>query len=286
MPSALQKSIQKLDHVQQRHHVSAFVYAVVKRYGEDRAGYEAALLTYYAFLALFPLLLVLTTLLQIIATSHPQLQSNILTNVTNNFPVLGGQLSAHVHSLHRNGLAVVTGLLFIFYGVRGVADVFRNGVSHIWEIPRSELPGFPVSTLKSLSVVVVGGLGGIAASVAAGLTTAAGSPLPLRLLALLANLIILFCLFAVLFQLSLPRRISFQEIRTGSAAAAIGLVILQSLGGYLLGRELRSLDALYSYFALALGLIFWIYLQAQIIYYAAEISVVKYRRLWPRSFNS
>jgi YihY family inner membrane protein len=282
----LQRSIQKLDRLQQRHHFSAFAYAVIKRYGEDQAGYQAALLTYYAFLALFPLLLVLTTLTQIIATAQPGLQANVITSVTNTFPVLGGQLSAHVHSLHKNGLALVTGLLFVVYGTRGVADVFRNGVNHIWQVPRSEQGGFPQSALKSLTIMTVGGAGIIVASVTAGLTAAAGHAWPFRLMSFAVNLIILYWIFMLLFRISLPRRIPHRELRTGAAAAAVGLVILQSAGSYLLSRELKSLDALYSYFALALGLIFWIYLQAQIVYYSAEIAVVKSRRLWPRSFSS
>lgn len=284
--NTLQKTIHQLDRLQQRHHFSAFTYAVIKRYSEDQAGYQAALLTYYAFLALFPLLLVLTTLLQITTTSQPGLRTDVITSVTNTFPVLGGQLSAHVHSLHKNGLALITGLLFVFYGARGVADVFRNGLNHIWQVPRNEQSGFPQSTLKNLATMIIGGLGIIAASVAAGITAAAGHPWPLRLLSLAVNLLIVYGVFLVLFKFNLPRRTAHTELRTAAALAAIGLVILQSVGSYLLARELKSLDALYSYFALALGLLFWIYLQAQIIYYSAEIAVVKDRQLWPRSFNS
>ena len=272
----LRRRFQQLDRLQQRHSPLAFGYAVIKRYGEDQAGHQAALLTYYAFLALFPLLLVLATLTQIIATSHPHLQTTIINSVTNNFPILGNQLSAHVHGLHKNGLALLTGLLFVFYGARGVADVFRAGVNHIWHIPKAEQLGFPQSLFKSLVIMMVGGAGFIVASVATGTGCRWWSLAPgLRLLVLAANVLILFGLFTLLFQLSLPRRIGFRDTAVASAAAAAGLVILQIAGGYLLRRELLRLDALYSYFALALGLIFWIYLQAQIIYYATEIAAVK-----------
>jgi hypothetical protein len=36
-------------------------------------------------------------------------------------------------------------------------------------------------------------------------------------------------------------------------------------------------------FGLVLGLLAWLYLQAQITLYAVELNVVKARRLWPRS---
>jgi YihY family inner membrane protein len=283
--NTLQWSVQKLDRLQQRHHLSAFTYAVIKRYGEDQGAHQAALLTYYAFLALFPLLLVLTTLLQIIAVHQPRLQADIITSVTNTFPVLGDQLSAHVHSLHKTGLALIIGMVFVFYGARGVADVFRSGLSHVWGVPQREQSGFPQSTLQSLLTLVGGGLGIIIASITSGLVAAAGHTWPFRLLWLAVNLVMIYGVLLLLFRINLPRRFPYRELRTGAVAAALGLVALQSLGSYLLARELRSLDALYSYFALALGLIFWIYLQAQIVYYSAEIAVVKHRRLWPRSFS-
>jgi uncharacterized BrkB/YihY/UPF0761 family membrane protein len=85
--------------------------------------------------------------------------------------------------------------------------------------------------------------------------------------------------------MSLPKHVSLKEIRGGAAVAAIGLVLLQALGGYLLTRELKNLDALYSNFAIPLGLLFWIYLQAQMLFYAIEISSVHAQRLWPRSLT-
>jgi membrane protein len=280
-----QNSIRKFDSFQQRHHSLAFPMAVIKRYSDDQIGYQAALLTYYAFLALFPLLLVLTTLTQLIANSQPALQARIISGVTDYFPVLGGQLSAHIHSLHRNGVALVIGLLFVFYGARGVAVVFQHGVNEIWHTKSKKQRSILDSTINSFIIVIIGGVGFITASVIAGLAAAAGHEFIFRVISELVNVLILFCLFSLLYKLSLPGSVTFKETRTGSVVAAVGLVILQSIGGYLLTRELRRLDALYSYFAIALGLIFWVYLQVRIVYYSIEIATVKSRHLWPRSLS-
>jgi YihY family inner membrane protein len=277
--------IQKLDKWQQKHHFTAFIYAVIKKYGEDGAGYKAALLTYYGFLSLFPLLLLLTTITNSILRGHPDLQNTIINGLTDYFPLLGNQLSDHVHSLRANGIAFWAGVAFLLYGARGVADVWRHGIQDVWSVPRAKREGFPLGTLKNLATVIVGGLGFLLASVSAAMAAAAGHGWGFRGLSILINLLILFLLFIFLLNISLPRHISVKEIRVGAATGAIGLVILQLLGGYILSRELKSLDALYSYFALALGLLFWIYLQAQMLYYAAEIAVVSSKRLWPRSFS-
>jgi len=281
----LNATISKIDNWQLQHHWSALSYAVIKKYGEDESGRQAALLTYYAFLSLFPLLLVLTTLTSVIASNQPALQHDIIRSTTNYFPVLGSQLSNHINGLHKNGLALVIGIAFTLYGSRGVADVFRRGVQHIWQVPKAQRPGFPKTILNSLVIIVVGGFGFIVASISTGLAAAAGHGPAFRLLSVAVNLFILFWLFTFLLNICLPRHVPIKDTRAGALAAAFGLVILQALGGYLLSRELKSLDALYSYFAIALGLLFWIYLQAQMLYYAVTLAAVRAQRLWPRSIN-
>lgn len=281
----LKITIQKIDSFQRRHTVLGFPYAVVKKYSDDAAGYQAALLTYYGFLSLFPLLLVLTTLVTIIPGHDRHLQATIIESTTNYFPMLGTQLSGHVQTIHKTGPALLIGILFTFYGARGVADVFRYGVNHIWQVPYAQRDGFPKSLFKSLSLVVVGGSGFMLASLISGFAAAAGHGIIFSVLSLAINIFILFWLFLFLLQVSLPQHVTIKQTRAGAVSAAVGLVIVQVAGGYFLTRELKSLDALYSYFAIALGLLFWIYLQAQTVYYAIEITSVKSGRLWPRGIN-
>ncbi|HTB48569.1 MAG TPA: YihY/virulence factor BrkB family protein [Verrucomicrobiae bacterium] len=281
----IQKAIRNIDTFQQGHRLPGFTYAVIKKYGEDQSGYQAALLTYYSFLSLFPLLLVLTTVTDSIAHSHPHLQATIIRSMTDYFPVLGNQLSEHVHTIHKSGLALVVGIVFTLYGARGVAAVFRHGVNHIWQVPKRNQDSLPKTILKNLGLVIIGGLGFLAASISAGLAAAAGHGIAFRLLSVAVNVFILFWLFVFLLNVSLPRHVTVKETRVGAATAAVGLVILQALGSYLLVRELKSLDALYSYFAIALGLLFWIYLQAQVLYYSVEVATVHAQQLWPRSLT-
>jgi membrane protein len=275
----------RIDYFQRQNRPLAFSYAVIKKYGEDETGNLAALLTYYSFLALFPLLLVMVTLTNAILGSYSHLQQSILKSVTNYFPLLGNQLATHVHGLRANGLALIVGLLFTIYGARGVANAFRHGVQRIWHIPKKEQEGFPQSLYKSLKLIIIGGLGFVLAAISAGLASAAGHSALFRCLSIAVNIVILFWLFTFLIKTSLPKRVTVKEIQIGAGVATLGLVILQLLGNYILARELKNLDVLYSYFALALGLLFWIYLQAQVIFYAVQISVVSSRKLWPRSLD-
>lgn len=282
----IQTTVNSLDRFQQRYRLTAFVYAVIKKYGEDQAGHQAALLTYYAFLSIFPLLLVLTTITGLIAGSHPDIQRSIIQGLTNYIPVLGSQLSAHVQGIHKTGLALLIGLLFTFYGARGVADVFRNGVNHLWRVPLIKRDVFPKSLIKNSTIIVGGGLGLVLASICSGLAAAAGHGPIVRIFSILVNIAVLFGLFSWLLNTALPQHVSFKDVRAGALTAAIGLVLLQSFGALLLRSELKSLDAVYSYFAIALGLLFWLYLQSQVLYYSIEIAAVHTQKLWPRSLTS
>ena len=256
-----------------------------KKYGQDEVGYQAALLTYYGFLALFPLLLTLTTLTERLVGRYPRLESKIISGITDYFPLLGNQLSSHVHGLRSSGLALAVGILFTLYGARGVAMAFRRCVRHIWGAPRDRSENLLTSGLKNMTIIIVGGLGFMLASVSAGLAGAYGRGWMFRGLSIMVNVLVLFWLFSFLINFCLPRHVKLREIRLGAVVAAIGLVTMQYAGTYLLARQLKNLDALYSYFAVALALLFWIYLQAQILCYAIEIAVVGSRKLWPRSLD-
>lgn len=278
------KIFRRFDLWQQRHRFPAFTYAVIKKYSEDNAGREAALLTYYGFLALFPLLMILTTVTQAIVGNHPDIQNAIITNLTDYFPVMGNRLAEQVTALHRNNLALVVGILFALYGARGAADILRHTVRKLWGVPKDQTENFLKAFIKSLVIIIVGGIALLGGSILSGIAAGAGQGWEFRAVSLAINFVVLYWLFDFILNLSLPRHVKAGEIRLGALTAATGLTVLQILGGYIISRELRSLDALYSYFALSLGLLFWIYLQAQVLCYATTISVVSARKLWPRSF--
>lgn len=281
----LNTAIQKIDNYQRQHNWLGFPFAVIKKYGDDDAGYQAALLTYYGFLSLFPLLLILATVVAVIPGHSRHLQQTIIDSTTHYFPVLGTQLGGHVETIHKTGSALLFGILFALYGARGVADAFRHSVNHIWRVPRRLRTGFPKSLIQSLSLIIIGGSGFILAALISGFAAAAGRGIVFGALSVTINIFILFWLFQFLLQVSLPQHVPLKDTRAGAVSAAIGLTILQVVGGYLLTRELKSLDAVNSYFAIALGLMFWIYLQAQTMYYSIEIASVKSGGLWPRGID-
>ncbi len=283
--NTFQQLVSRFDHYQQNHKRAGFLYAVIKKHREDEAGRRAALFTYYGFLALFPLLLVLTSALRLFLRDNTQLKNQIIHGANTYFPVIGHDLQQNIHGLTKTGIALVIGLLLTLYGIRGAADVLRGGLDHIWQVPRGRRSSFPGSILRSLGIIIIGGLGLLLAPVVAGYALVFGHNLFFEILSILLTLVFLFWMLVLVMKISLSVHKPLRQIWVGAAIAAISLEILQSLGGYLVARELRNLDNLYGTFAIILGLIYWIYLQAQVLFYVFEFDSVRVLRLWPRSIK-
>jgi YihY family inner membrane protein len=273
----------RFERFQQRYACIGFPLAVVKRYGEDRAGRDAALITYYAFLALFPLLLVFISLLGIIASGDVQLQTHLISRVFQYFPALGNELKGSVHTLKGSGLALILEILALLYGARGLASMLQETFNNVWHVEKEQRPNFISNNLRSFAMMFAVGVGIIAGTV---LSYVLGSVLHIGItgtvLITVLNLLLTFGLFLVVFRLGTSDRITLRHLVVGAVLAGIFMLIVQHFGSYIMGRELPKLSGTYGSFALALGMMFWIYLQAQIILYALEITAVRALHDWPK----
>lgn len=263
----------------------AFLLAVVRKYTDDEAGSRAALLAYYAFLSIFPLLLVLTTLLNILLQRGSPLSSEIIRNVVDYFPAVGHSLEQNVHALDRTGVALVIGIALTLFGARGVADVLRNSLDHIWQVPYARRSRLPDSLWRSFGIIVIGGLGLALTPLVLGYVLAF---FPNRLVGGLSAILTMFVQFWVLMviiKIGTSVKQPLRRIWLGAMLAVISLGLLQSIGGIIMAHELQRLDSLYGTFALVIGLTFWLYLQAQLLLFALEWDSVRVLKLFPRSFH-
>jgi membrane protein len=275
-----------LDAFQQRHRWLAFPVAVWRKFSDDRAGSLAALVAYYAFLSTFPLLLVLVTVLGMVLSGNEQLQQDVLNSALTEFPVIGDQLRANVHSLGRSGLGLAIGLLFTFFGARGVASAMQNAMNEVWGVPRHERPGFPASWLRSFALIAVIGLGIVVTTALSGVGAWRGHTFLGtwgRVLVVAVSFVLNVGLFWLGLRTATAAPVSWRDLRVGALLSAVVWQALQFLGGYVVAHSLRHASALYGTFGVVLGLLAWFQLQAQLTLYAVEADVVRVRKLWPRS---
>ncbi|HEV2403669.1 MAG TPA: YihY/virulence factor BrkB family protein [Candidatus Saccharimonadales bacterium] len=272
----------RLDQLQQHHPWLSFAWAVQRKYSDDEAGYEGVLMTYYGFLSLFPLLFVLLSLLQLSVLQGLHIRSEAVSVINQRLPIVGTQLQANIHSRHSASIVLVVSLLITLYGARSVAVVLQHAMDRLWLTPKSEQIGGLTAVMRSLGIVVLGGLTIIAATVLSNVTTGFGHSIPARLFSLLMSLLTIFVVMLLLFRIGPSKAVSAKKLVTGALASAVGLQIIQIFGGLLVAHELRNLSSLYGSFAVALGILFWLYLQVQVLLYGVEINTVRTLGLWPR----
>jgi membrane protein len=281
-------SLAGLDRYQRTHRWLGFLLAVIYKFSDDQGSYLAALMAYYGFLSLFPLLLLLVTILGFVLQGDPHLQSQLLDSALVQFPVLGVQLRDNVHSLRGSGAGLAVGVLLTLFGCLGVAGATQNALNRAWAISRDRRPNPFTSRLRSLALLPVFALGVVITTALAGLTTGAhayGTDLGgvVRILAIGLAIGASVAQFLVAFRVLTAADVPTRDLRIGAVVAGVGWQVVQLLGTYFITHALRGREETYGVFGLVLGLIAWIYLLALVTVFAVEISVVAERRLWPRA---
>jgi len=279
----VERVIRRVDAVQQRHTPMAFIFGVVKKYGDDNGGVLVSNLAFSAFLSLFPLLLVLVTILGLVASANPSVRTDVLNAVANQVPLIGKTLTENVEQLRRSSvIGLIVGVIGLIWGASGLAQAGLFTMEQVWNLPGPARPGFVQRLGRAgLFLCLLGG-GVIVTTGLASLTTylpnglAFKAPLEVVTAAFNAGM------YLGGFRALTPKGVPTGKLLPGAITGGIGWTILQVLGTYLVHHFLHS-DSVYGVFGIVLGLLAWITLAVEVTVYSAEINVVLARRLWPRS---
>jgi membrane protein len=280
--------VSRADACQRRHRWAGLPLAVLYKFADDQGTYLAAQITYYGFVALFPLLLLLATLLGYALHGNPHLQRQVLDSALAQFPVVGDQIARNIRSFHGSTAGLVIGMLGCVYGGLGIVQAAQTMLNKVWGVPRNSRPNPVRGRLRSLLLLAFGGASVIVTTVLSALGAAAGSygaslDGSVRALVTAAAIALNVTLFSVAFKVLTALPLTIRQTSAGAIAAAVIWQGLQLAGALLLGHKLRGATATYGLFALVLGLLAWIYLGAVTTVICAEYNAVRARQLWPRS---
>jgi YihY family inner membrane protein len=279
---AADRLLRRVDKQHQQRAWIAFPYAVMKKSGDDHAGDLAALIAYFGFLSLFPLMLVLVTLLGMLLRNNPELQDAIRTSALANFPVIGEDISKNVHSLRGSGLALGIGLGVALWAGLGVMKVLQTAMNAVWNVPYRHRPNFWLSLLRAMLMLLLLGVITVASAAAGGVGAGSDSWL-LAITGIAISVVLNLVLFLLAFRILTTENVTWGDVFPGASIAALAWTTLQAVGGYIVSHQLQGASDTYGTFATVIGLLAWIYLGAQITLFAAEVNVVRKRRLWPRA---
>ena len=279
-------ALERLDHWQRSRSVIAIPVAVVRKFGDDRAGRHAALIAYYGFFSLFPLLLVLVSVLGFALHDNPGLRREILDSALAQFPVIGQQIERNVGALSGSFVTLAVGLVTAVWAGIGVISATQDAMDEVWNVARRDRPSFVRSKLLALLALVILGTFLVMAALLAGVGADGGwVGAPLRIAAFVGTIALNVAVCAGIFRILTVADVGWRDVLPGALAAGLGWFGLLAIGSWLVDHQVRNASHVYGLFAIVIGLLGWLYLGAQLLLLAAELNVVRARRLWPRTLR-
>ena len=284
---AVQRMLRRVDDVQRAHPVLAFPFAVFKKFGDDRASRLAALIAYYGFFSLFPLLLVFATVAASVLDGNPDLQRRLIDSALEQFPVVGTAIGKVIHDgveqLSGSPLALTVGMVGALWTGTAVVAAAQQAMDDIWDVPRTERPGLLGRIVRAFLLLFVFAASIVLSTFLAGTGTETGwGSVLLRGISIVGVVLVSAAVFAFAFRVLTVASVSWRQVLPGAAVAAVGWTVLVLIGSWIVEREIGRASTVYGFFASVIGLLAWIHVAAQLFLLAGEVNVVLARRLWPR----
>jgi uncharacterized BrkB/YihY/UPF0761 family membrane protein len=271
------------DQLQRRHGVLGFPYAVIKKYGDDAGGREAALITYYGFLSIFPLLLLGVAVLSRVLAGDPALRERIIDEVVPQ--ALRSTVEHSLATLPTSTIPFLAGLLGLLFSGTGVVFSVYETLNHVAAVPhrlRAPFLSRYVRVFVMVATLLLGGLAAGALTVVA--TTLPGQPGVQRAAAVLGTALVVFGVLLLAARL-LVRRAPFGALWPGAILGAAVVTAVLTIGTSVLARLVAKAGPVYGSFATVAGMFALLYLVGQALVYAAEVAAVRSARLWPRAVD-
>ncbi len=277
----------RLDEFQRHHRWLGFPLAVIYKFVDDQGIYLAVLITYYGFLSLFPLLLLLASIVGFLLENNPDLQREILTSTVSQFPILREQL-ADPEGLRGSTPAVIVGGAVAIYGALGVAHALQNAMNIAWAVPRNRRPNPIVVRLRSMLLMLTTGIAVLATTVLSGVVSSADAwgaevSTGVSVLATVVAILINAFVFVLVFRIATARPLALREVILGAIVAAVIWQLLQLFGTAYVSYFVKDVSSAYGVFALVFGLFAWIFLGAVGLVLCVELNVVRVKHLYPRA---
>lgn len=276
----------RLDELQRRRPWLGVPVAVVFKFFDDHGVYLSVLITYYGFLALFPMLMLLISALGFVLEGQPELRRQILATAIGQFPVIGTQISRE--GFGGSTTALVVGALVAVWAAVRASQATLHMMNICWAVPRHQRPDPIRSPIRALPLIAIAGLMLVGTTVGTVLTTEAGAyGVELRRIVPYVVVVISFVVAVLVFSLGMwvgtSYPLNFSQVLPGALVAAVGWLLLQRFGITYANQIVSRTGDTYGVFAVVLGLLVFIFVAAQLVVFAVEVNVVLVKRLWPRA---
>jgi YihY family inner membrane protein len=279
----MKKILATIDRLQKRRRSVAVAVATFKKFSEDRTTQYASMIAFWLFFSIFPLLLVLVTLLSWFLPAGDK--ASVLGRVADMFPLLDPKTSGLTGTAWALILGVVTALWSGLGAVRSTESAFDS----IWEVPYHERSGTVRQVIRAVGVLATVGVGLVLSTLISGFVVSTSNGVNLGaagraggyVLAAVLDVAIVVAAFRILT----TRDVSTRDVLPGALIAGIVLFVLQQISTFIISEHLRNAQATYGHFAVVITILWWFYLQSIVTLLGAQLNVVLKDGLYPRSLS-
>jgi membrane protein len=276
--------VARIDGLQRRHSALAFPYAVARKYYDDDGGREAALITYYGFLSVFPLLLLGVAFLSRLLVANADLRAELVEAIVP--PALQSTVDDSLAALPTSRIAFAVGVIGLVFAATGVVYSADRTLNHIAAVPYRMRAGIVVRLLRSVVAVAILLVGVVAVG---GLTVAVTAvewlPLAGRSLAGLGSAVVVFAVLMACGRLLLDRPARWAALLPAAALGAAAVALVLQVGAALLTVLATRAGPVYGAFAVVAAIFALLNLVSRALVWAAEVAAVYHARLWPRGVD-
>ena len=279
------RGLDRLDRLQRATRPSAFLFAVFRKFLDDRGNQFGALIAYYGLLSIFPLMVVLLTVLGFVLDGQPELRDQIEELALSQFPSVGSTIADNTSALSGDGSTLVIGLIGTLWAGLAATNAAGVALNAVFDVPRFRRPNPIERRIRGLGMIGVLGLGLLGSTIASVSSRVVDDLALVHALYLGAGSIVVNTfVYALGFRTLVDERLKWSTVVPGAAVAGTVWWLLTKLGGWYVEATMPSSQS-YGAIAGAIALLAWFYVQGQVTVLSAEINVVLKKRLWPRSLT-
>ncbi|MEO6570908.1 MAG: YihY/virulence factor BrkB family protein, partial [Ilumatobacteraceae bacterium] len=228
--------------IRRRHRVADIVVETLDGFARHLSGRDAAVLTYYGFLTIFPLFLAATTVLGFVLESRPDLEDDIVNSALGQVPFIGNQIATQTGHLTGNWWALTIGLAAALFASSKAFVGLQVAYDDVWDIPVDRRANFITKRVRALIGIAVIGGSQVANVALAAIVDQAGLPRISRILILLGGLAINVVVVATMYRYLTAARVRWQQVRAGALLAGVLYTAFQFAGTAVATRLLSSAE--------------------------------------------
>ncbi|MEM9749005.1 MAG: YihY/virulence factor BrkB family protein [Actinomycetota bacterium] len=262
----------KVMQIREKNHVIDVLVETLDGWRLHLSGRNASLLSFFAFLSIFPLLLAATTILGFVLEGNPTLRDELIEGALSEIPVLGEDLKNDPEAISGSWLVLIIGLGgALWSSTKGFVGL-QGALDDIWEVHVDDRAKMPQQRGRALLGIAILGGAQVGNVVLANIVSQTNFPAVGDIAIIAGTVLINIVTIGAMYRFLTSANPTWTDVLPGAVIAGIVFSLLQHFGTAIVTRITENAGDTYGQFALVLGIVTWLGLVAITTLMCAELN--------------